>query len=81
MPLKAAFLTVNAGALREDLNAEAPRRSEDAIVLCMGGGIDLRCCSEEKEGRNPSRGRNIPGQWKLKGRAQGKARLALNTQP
>lgn len=37
MPLKAAVLTVNAGALRDDLNAEAPRRSEDAIVMCMEG--------------------------------------------
>lgn len=70
MPLKAAFLTVNAGALREDLNAEAPRRSEDAIVLCMGGGggSDLVLFGGKRR-KESSRGRNILAE--LKGRAQG----------
>jgi len=36
--LKATVLALKAGALREDLKAEVPRRSADAIVvsLCMG---------------------------------------------
>lgn len=33
MPLKAAFLAVNAGALRDSLKAEEERRRVDAIVL------------------------------------------------